>query len=485
MRKNTAGILAAAFGSWLVVDLCQGGIAWTPAFFTALCLFFREKYSKDPRADLLLFWGALAAYLSTFHWRGGDDIPTSLVPIALLRHGTFAIDSVIHPLLTGKTANFTVAFKGHVLSRYPVAASVLALPVYAIPILTHAPLSELFIHNLSKISASLITAASVWVFYRAARLRAPEKPASALALIYAFGTFSFSVSSQALWQHGAAQLGLAVGFLGFFGEGFLSEMLCGFGLGLAIAARPDTVFAALGIAFFLLLNAPKKIPAVALGGAVPSLLVLCYWLYYTGRPLPPEMGLQKSLFVPFQPRVFLALFLSPTQGLLWFSPAALFGFWAGLRKESRSAGPWILAGCLATWIFFSCYANWVGGMTFGPRYLSAVCVPLLLLCADSWRALSESSAARTLFSAAGAFSILVHSLGAYLRWPNSFSVDVEKKVVWRCMDHPLIRFLASDGPLEKIPLLIRLILMALLIAGAVFIQKFIAHSLEEPAAKIK
>ena len=67
--------------------------------------------------------------------------------------------------------------------------------------------------DLEKRAAVLITALSVLILLFALRLVTRHNIAWVIAVIYAFGTSSFSTSSQALWQHGPSQLFLALGDL--------------------------------------------------------------------------------------------------------------------------------------------------------------------------------------------------------------------------------------------------------------------------------
>ena len=170
-----AKVATAATGLWLVVALVRGGVPWTPAFLaslSALAWLWKQSGGRPgeryPVATVFFF--ACAAYLSTFRWHGGDDISNSLLPFALLRHGTLVLDPVADPWLTGKP-DFTVVYGGHRLSIFPIAPGLLAMPVYFIPILASAPISEVFLHNLSKLSATLITAASAAIFFLAVSKR--------------------------------------------------------------------------------------------------------------------------------------------------------------------------------------------------------------------------------------------------------------------------------------------------------------------------
>src|SRR6185295_7589184 len=65
---------------------------------------------------------------------------------------------------------------------------------------------------MEKLSASLLAALSAALLYLLLRRRAAAPIALVLTLAYAFGTTTWVVSSQALWQHGMAEL-LVIGAL--------------------------------------------------------------------------------------------------------------------------------------------------------------------------------------------------------------------------------------------------------------------------------
>ena len=65
---------------------------------------------------------------------------------------------------------------------------------------------------MEKLSASLVAALSAALLYRLLRRRAAPPVALLLTLAYAYGTTTWVISSQALWQHGMAEL-LVIGAL--------------------------------------------------------------------------------------------------------------------------------------------------------------------------------------------------------------------------------------------------------------------------------
>ena len=463
---------------WLLVTLAMGGLVPAPAF--ALCLallgwLWRRSngrpFERFPDATLGLI--LLAAYLSTFRWHGGDDAPNSLLPFCLLRHGTLTLEPVLDPWFVGKLDNFTVTHLGKHLSIYPIVPGLLALPVYLIPALSGATIAEPTLHGLSKLSGAAITALSAVVLLRALKGRCSPEFAFALSFLYALGTWAFSVSSQALWQHGPAALGVALALWGFNEPGSKFDALAGFGLGLAVAARPDSVFFLAAGGLYVLFFARKRLPGFALGAAVPLGLLAAYWLAYTGRLRPPEADFQAKIFRAFQPGAFWGLLASPTRGLFLFFPPAAFGLLAAWRSRDPLV-KLMTAACAGPWLLLCFYDTWVGGSAFGPRYFA---VAALVLCwatagLESWLAATAPRARA--WSVCVAASFLVHASGGYLLWPGTDQFAAEKADLWRWSLHPLANVLTSDGALRSLPLVARL---AIFVAAA-FAAWFTARRLQ-------
>ncbi|MBI4347711.1 MAG: hypothetical protein HY553_12710 [Elusimicrobia bacterium] len=465
-----AGAATSIAVVWTLWSLWTGNIVWTPAFLAFLgglaWLWSVDPRPWETRPTLLVFLACAALYLSTFRWHGGDDIPTTLVPFALLRDGTFRLDGWLSPFLDGgKAQDFTLRFGDHRISIYPVAGALMALPVFLLPALSGIAPSEPFMHNISKVSATLIAAGSVAVLYRALAAKASRGWALWLAFLFGLGTWSFSLSSQALWQHGPACLGLALGVWGMTQRGFRWDALAGFGFALAAASRPDNFWLAAGAGLCVLFHRTGRVPGFSLGASVPAALLLTYWLYYTGRPVPPESEMQKVLFAGFQPEAFVALLVSPTRGLLWYSPYALLGAWAATRRGASAESRWFLGASVAAWVFFACYGPWVGGNTFGARYFAGICLLMTFALAEAEREFRASAPRLRLLAAAGCASIVVHALGAYLNWPGSSHLPTAKLQAWHWSLHPWLFLLSPEGSLRAMPWAARA-LIAAAVAGA-------------------
>src|SRR5262249_14890562 len=165
--------------------------------------------ARSRRAGWLLVLASLVVYNANLREiSSADTIATRLVPVALVQERRLALDRYFRddPALP----YWVQRAGGHYVSSYPTMPGILAVPVYFLPILAFGDGSWALINGLAKLSASLMAALSVLFVYLAARRLAPESAAMGVALVYAFGTATWSVSSQGLWGHAPAQLFMAV-----------------------------------------------------------------------------------------------------------------------------------------------------------------------------------------------------------------------------------------------------------------------------------
>lgn len=473
--------LAAALGLLFLASLALGGPPrflppWTAAFLLSAVLFARawraeRSAGRDPlesRPDAVLFWGCLVLYLASFRWHGGDDIPNGLLPFQMWRHGTLAFDELRAWATAPGQIDLVHRVNGRYLSTYPIAPGVLAAPLYALPSLFVPDPSDAFLHNLAKVAGALMTAASVVVFRRAAARRCSARWAFDCAVLYGLGSYAYSVSSQALYSHAPAALGVALGLYGLFGEGAASAALAGFGLALAWASREDSlVFAGAGAAC-LLFHRRERLPAFLAGALPPVALNLAYWRWYTGGFHPPYYDLQRGMFVLPHWEAAAAMLVSPTRGFLFFFPAAAFGGWGAWRALRRPGGVWafyFLGACLATWLAFSMRTSWTAGNTYGDRYFAVVCLVLAMFCAELEAEVRATAARRAAWCAVFAYSFLIHAVGAHLQWPGyRDTLGAQKATTWDPSLYPLVFLFGDGGPIDRTPMPWRLLYGAALIA---------------------
>ena len=475
--------LALALAAVFAASLSLGGPPrflppWTAAFLTAAAMLARawrgeRAGGRDPlesRPDAVLFWLCLTLYLGTFRWHGGDDIPNAMLPFQIWRHGTLAFDELRGWATAPGMIDLIHETRGRLLSTYPVAAGVLAAPLYLLASLSVPQPSDAFLHNLAKIAGALITAASVVVFRRAAAKRCSARWAFDCALLYGLGSYAYSVSSQALYSHAPAQLGVALGLLGLLSEGAAASALAGFGFALAWAAREDSlVFSAAAVAY-LLVHRRERLAAFLAGAVAPVALNLAYWRYYTGAFQPPYYALQANMFVRFDPGAAAGMLFSPSRGFLFYFPAAAFGAWGAWKAMRSPSGRWafyFMGACAATWAAFSMRTSWTAGNSYGDRYFAVVCLALAFFCAELESDIRGSAARRAAWSAVFAYQVLVHAVGANFQWPGyRQTLDEQAAAAWDLGVFPPVVVFRDGGPIDRTPMPWRPLYGAVLLAAA-------------------
>ncbi len=470
MRAESAILDAAVavFAALFVLSLAFGGpprfiAPWAALFALSAAVFARlwiehRRLGRDvwrARPDAALFWLCLTCYLASFRWHGGDDIPNSMLGFQIWRHGTLAFDEVRAWATAPGMGDLILRVRGRLVSFYPISPGVLAAPLYAIPAMFVRAPSDQFLHNLSKCSGAVMTAASVPVFYRVASKRCSPQWALQCSLLYGLGSFAFSVSSQALYSHGPAQLGIILGLLGLLGETDAWAVAAGFGFALAWTAREDAALFGAAAAAYFLFHQRRRLASFAAGGAGPAVLNLAYWHHYCGAFHPPYYAIQAGLFTRLDPRALIAMLISPFRGLLVFFPAALFGAWGLARARRDARARWELyfaAACAATWLLFSMRSSWTAGNSFGQRYFSVVAMVLALFCAEVEDAVRRSARVRSAWSAVFAYCVLVHAIGALFRWPGyRMTLDRQAAVVWHIRMFPLVFAFVDGGAIGAVP----------------------------------
>ncbi|MCL6546338.1 MAG: hypothetical protein K6T61_14010 [Bryobacteraceae bacterium] len=418
------------------------------------------------RVALLLLLAAFAVYNANLQRiASGDTAAASLLPLSLLLDGSLTLDR-FYPYVLERSPQHARGFHikdGHAYSGYPIGAPLLVTPLY-IPWAVAAklwswdtPRLAAVAAILEKLSASVVAALSVALLYLLClRITAPRFALLA-AFAYAFGTSTWSISSQALWQHGPSQLAVIAALYGLAAwreqPTARALLLCGLACGVAIAVRPTNllllgavlaaILAAGGLRqLWLLLAAPAAIAAAllaynfyvfgALGGG--------YGGGFTGDPW----------------QVLAGLLFSPARGLFVYTPVALFSIAGALlwRNSGRSwSSPLFLTCSLftaASLAVLSKWPIWWGGHCYGARLLTDVapCLTLLMIPAveTAWRHLTW----KTTFIAALLFSVGIQCVGAFC-YPNSLWDERPAPIgeslwrLWDWRDNPVVRSI-NAGP---------------------------------------
>ena len=140
-----------------------------------------------------------------------DTIGTQALPYTILENHTFYLDDTYQSYANHRNTAYRFVNVGnnHYASLFPIVTPILITPLYAIPFLLNIPDTELLQLVMQHISSALIVALSVVFIYLACRCISSRKIALLSALVFAFATSTWSISSQTLYGHGMSELLLA------------------------------------------------------------------------------------------------------------------------------------------------------------------------------------------------------------------------------------------------------------------------------------
>jgi hypothetical protein len=404
------------------------------------------------------------------------SIPTA---ISLLRQGNVDLDEY-RPAYE-RLPHGTIRVQEHVYSWYPLAVSLVALPVVAAmeggarlarALLPKPPGFVLvwdahfnaegdiafgYYARTEGFIASLCTALAVTLFFVAARRRLEALPAFLLTLALAFGTGLWSTASRVLWQHGPSAAALAAVVLLLTEEsddGRRWAFWLGLAGALAYVLRPTNALTALGLLVYVALRRPRRLPAFVLGASLLAVPFCGANLALYGALLPPYfrpemLGGSHAHFL----EALLGNLVSPARGLFLWTPVLLLGLGSAfLRLVRRTLPPeetWMLAVVVLHWGFVSLLSQWWAGHSVGPRFFSDVspylCWLLVAPTEAAFERLRAGHPARLLLLLGlGLLGTFAHGSGALRRGVHAWNdgppnVDVAPARVWDVRDVQFLR----------------------------------------------
>ncbi len=319
------------------------------------------------------------------------------------------------------------------VNAYGLGAPLTALPVLAPLHLWAGDLTRRpdLLWAGARLAAALTTALAAALLFLAARRWLSAGPAAAVALLFALGTPAWSLSSQTLWQHPSDLLFLSLGAFALTrrpdgpGETRFAA-LSGLAFGAAATCRPQSAVFAVVTFLWLLRHDRRGAVAFGAGAAGPALLLLGWNARYLGGPLrfgQSEQGLAIALSKtgvadawPWRLwESWPGLLLSPSRGLMVFSPFLAFSAWGAARafrgEGYRALRPLALA-VAALLVVEGAWFDWWGGWSYGWRRLLGLAPALTLLLVPLAGWLAARRWRRALLGALAAWAVAVQGLGA-------------------------------------------------------------------------
>ncbi len=457
------------------------------------------------KRSLLLFIGLLAAYnINLRQVSSHDTYASRFVPLSILRDGDLILDEFVPEAIKRRAGNdffsdYFIYLRGHFYDSHPPIGPLLALPVYALPAWIGIPeRSELAANLFSKLAASIMVALSAVLIFGAARRLViatgrDEGHASRLALFaalaYGLGTSVWSTASLAMWTHTPAVLGFAMALwaltVGRAG-------VAGVAVAAAWFARPATAPAVALLGLYLVHRAWRErststwmaaagsradVLRFSAGAALTALagILYNYWMFGNavgGAPFRTGFWMKElgttSMFTGSVPVGFAGLTVSPSRGILIYSPIVLVAIYGAVRvwrsplapdsaaASLRRADALLLArymslAALAILLTYSKFIVWWGGHGYGPRYLTDAmpfigplfAFGLAPLAGRTFRARAATVAIMVMLT----YSVSIQAIGAFC-WPSSWTLNDNPHYRYRLWDwrESDIELCIRDGP---------------------------------------
>jgi len=338
---------------------------------------------------LLVFCVAFAGYLATPRSSQvySDSRWNIHVALSLIREGNLDLDEYRRLINPDDYAVQTL--HGHQYSFYPIGAPLLAVPFVFVYNLINPDTFALIgkIHPVAQqVIASFLTALTAVLIYLIARLTLAIKQSLLVTFIFAFCTSAWSTASLALWPHGPTILCLTLALYLFLlarKRPWLAQF-AGLPLAFSYVIRPLNAIAIVFFSLWVFLYYRKyfiRYVGWSLVVAVPFFITN----YVTFSTLfPPQIYSKYANFfsIPSIERL-VGPFISPSRGLLIYSPIFIFSFlglYSKLKnfRENYPQAMFCIANMLdvtlamifiAHCLLVSSWAMWYGGYSIGPRML--------------------------------------------------------------------------------------------------------------------
>lgn len=316
-------------------------------------------------------------------------------------------------------------------NRFGPATAVVLAPAVVVAIVAGARPQDIVVWGyLDKLVATLLISVLAVATYGAARRVAGDGPALVATFAAVAGTSLATVAGQRTWQHAVGAAAIAIAWLWLIRARDEERWLAraGFPLAVAIVARyPLAVVWLVCLVYVAFINRRQVMPYL-LWSAGPLIFLTIYQAVAFGSPAENSYG----------PRLWQwagliglpGSLISPSRGLLVYSPFVIAGLVAMGQRALRREPLWLfaLAAFAGSWVVHGTYIGWTGSWSYGNRYLLET-VPILATgLALAWAGAGERMRWTLAATIAFAVTIQVAGLLAYYHFFDGFNWDVARVV---------------------------------------------------------
>lgn len=428
---------------------------------------------------LLVMFGLFNANFR--HSSGTDTLGSSLLAVSVLREGNFdleefrdLLDNEAQTLRAGLALGSLQERDGVLVGSYPVGAGLMALPFYFIADRAGLLREWHDYRTTAKIASSFLCAMSVAMLFLCLVQLTPYGPALIIAALYGLGTCMWPVLSQDIWQHGPGMLCLVTALyclllLRHRGSWLLAGC-AGLAIAMAVICRLLNAIPAVIFALYVFVEY-RRSPALLAAFAVPAGLCGAWLLWFNLSSFGELTGGysaiyqsqwhgwrkldQTGLYTTPLGYGLAGILISPSKGLLVYSPYTLFCFaalgWVLLRRRN-AFNLSLIAWTLLAVVPIAKNAIWWGGAAYGARYMSEILIPLSMLLAIAWPVLCARRWVQTVFALLAIASVGIQYIGVF-RFPcgwigNPVNIDLAPERHWDWRDSQIERCL-KEGLLDS------------------------------------
>ena len=397
-----------------------------------------------------------------------DTMPAVFLPVAMIRGDGPYLDrfrsTIENP--DGSLPLYATSARGHIVSRYPLAPAILAIPFVIPQVLIMDRLdpdweekSPYLCLGMAKNAAAAITAILGVALFKLLQTLGQGSLSFWTTLAAALGSNLWTVASQSLWQHGPAALALTLTMLLLIHPHCSRRRICLAGITTAslVCCRAIDVIFAIAVLFWLLWFHPKKVHWFICGPIILGSLLISYncWFFSSlagGQAqlesLHPQLHGVASAWSGDPVHGAAVTLVSPSYGLFTYTPwvacalLCLHGILPRLREWSLVC--WLLGAVLGYFVLLSNYSMF--GTFFGPRYWTDV-IPLFAIVLGfslEW-AKNRSRILQAALILSIVLSVGVQVIGAFC-FPSSWKTspvdaDLHHERWWDWRDNELSRCL--------------------------------------------
>lgn len=408
---------------------------------------------------LLILCVLLPIYIVNFRLTGaGDSLPTRVLPFSILREGNLNLDEFTwSPRNDGRMPYYVRRGGEHVYSVSTIGTALVVTPLYVLPAWWLSAngvgyddvRARVVIVAMERISAALLTALSASVLFVVLRRLTTHRWALALTFIYALGTSTWSISSQALWPHALGELCLVV-LTAIFLSAAPSRaalMMAGLVVALMLANRPQMAVFALPALLFVWQHHRRQVLWFVAVPLVGGVLLLAYNMAVFSR-VTGGYGSLRHFSGPLFEGLF-GLLISPNRGLLVYTPIMLFAVWGAVQVWRVSTAPpwlrWLTVGVALHVLVHAKFDEWWAGYAYGPRYFTDVLPAMIIFLVYGLVPLCRTPAMRAVVAVLALYGIGVQAIGVYAaddRWNRDpVPLEVRPVRVWDWGDLQIMRAL--------------------------------------------